>query len=108
VYPFAGILPDKTPLAIDKNEVAEVFAVPLKDLLNMAPVVGKVDIGTQQELGFPTQWAYGFQEGWNVRTAYEVFFYPWKGRIIWGITARVLHQFLERVRTLKEFPGKAE
>lgn len=106
VYPFAGILPDKTPLVIDKNEVAEVFAVPLKDLLNIAPVVGKVDIGTRQELGFPSQWAYGFQEGWNVRTAYEVFFYPWKGRIIWGITARVLHQFLERVRKMGEMPGQ--
>lgn len=108
VYPFAGILSNKVPLVVDQNEVAEVFGVPLKDLLAMAPVVGKVDMGTRQQLGFPRQWAYGFQEGWNVRKAYEVFFYPWKERIIWGITARVLHQFLERVRTLKEFPGKAE
>ena len=98
IYPFAGILPARMPLQLDRQEVGEVFSVPLKDLLETAPVVGKISLGTRQEPGFPAQWAYGFQEGWNVRGGYEVFFYPWKNRIIWGITARVLHQFLERVR----------
>ena len=97
-YPFAGILPARMPLQLDREEVGEVFSVPLKDLLAIHPVVGKLSLASRQEPGFPAQWAYGFQEGWNIRGGYEVFFYPWKNRIIWGITARVLHQFLERVR----------
>lgn len=98
IYPFAGILPARMPLQLDREEVGEVFSVPLKDLLAIHPVVGKLSLASRQEPGFPAQWAYGFQEGWNIRGGYEVFFYPWKNRIIWGITARVLHQFLERVR----------
>lgn len=98
IYPFAGILPARMPLQLDREEVGEVFSVPLKDLLAIHPVVGKLSLASRQEPGFPAQWAYGFQEEWNIRGGYEVFFYPWKNRIIWGITARVLHQFLERVR----------
>lgn len=98
IYPFAGILPSQVSLQLDKQEVGEVFSVPLKDLLAIHPVVGKLSLASRQEPGFPSQWAYGFQDGWNIRGGYEVFFYPWKKRIIWGITGRILHQFLERVR----------
>ena len=108
IYPFAGILPARMPLQLDREEVGEVFSVPLKDLLAIHPVVGKLSLASRQEPGFPAQWAYGFQEGWNIRGSYEVFFYPWKNRIIWGITARVLHQFLERVRQEGLSPKEAE
>lgn len=108
IYPFAGILPARVPLQLDRQEVGEVFSVPLKDLLSIHPVVGKLSLASRQEPGFPGQWAYGFQEGWNIRGSYEVFFYPWKNRIIWGITARVLHQFLERVRQGGLLPKEAD
>ena len=108
IYPFAGILPAQPPLRLDHTEVEEVFAVPLKDLLAIHPVVGKLSLASRQEPGFPAQWAYGFQDGWNIRGGYEVFFYPWKKRIIWGITARILHQFLERVRQGGLLPEEAD
>ena len=108
IYPFAGILPAQPPLRLDHTEVEEVLAVPLKDLLAIHPVVGKLSLASRQEPGFPAQWAYGFQDGWNIRGGYEVFFYPWKKRIIWGITARILHQFLERVRQGGLLPEEAD
>ena len=56
IYPFAGILPAQPPLRLDHTEVEEVFAVPLKDLLAIHPVVGKLSLASRQEPGFPAQW----------------------------------------------------
>lgn len=101
IYPYAGIIPSDVPITIDPEEVAEVFVVPLKDLLAMEPITGTIDLGSRRSDDFPYHLVkgYNFKPGWNKRATYTVYFYPWKDRVIWGITARVLHHFLEKVKS---------
>ena len=103
IYPYAGIIPKDAPITIDKSEVAEVFTVPVKDLLSMEPIKGYIDMGSCRHEDFPYELVkgYHFKPGWNKRSTYEVYFYPWKDRVIWGITARVLHHFLDKIKAKK-------
>lgn len=98
IYPYAGVLPPHEKLHIQKEEVGEVFTVPLRDLLQMEPVIGHVEIGSRREKDFPSALIHEMPRDWKHVTRYEVYFYPWKNRVIWGITARVLHHFLEKVK----------
>lgn len=98
IYPYAGILPAEEPLHIQAEEVGEVFTVPLEDLLHLTPLTGKVTMGSRREAGFPYPESQKNNTEWKPISTYPVYFYPWKNRMIWGITARVLHQFLERVK----------
>ena len=98
IFPFAGILQEGQELTVDPEEVGEVFAVPLKDLLAMTPETGTIQIGTHREDDFPEGLVAPVKPGWKPQFDYTVYFYPWKDKMIWGITARVLHNFLQLVR----------
>ena len=104
IFPYAGIIPADVPITTDPEEVAEVFTVPLRDLLAMEPMTSTIDLGSRRSDDFPYHMVkgYNFKPGWNKRTTYTVYFYPWQDRVIWGITARVLHHFLEKIRAKSE------
>jgi len=106
IYPYAGIIPKDAPITIDPEEVAEIFTVPVKDLLAMEPIIGHIDMGSRRDDTFPYHLVkgYHFKPGWNKRSTYDVYFYPWQDKVIWGITARVLHHFLEKIKGLGDVP----
>jgi 8-oxo-dGTP pyrophosphatase MutT (NUDIX family) len=77
VRPFVGVLtqPAPYPFVHSEIEVAEILEVPLAHLQDAANVM------TEQRL-------YQGRE----MTAYS---YRWREHLIWGATARILHQFLD-------------
>lgn len=81
VHPFVGWLEREPILQPSSVEVAEVLEVALDDLLNPATrVVGKVRIRPQIRL--------------------EVPYYAIQGHQVWGATALILGEFLNRLRAL--------
>ena len=66
------------------DEVGEVFTVPLQYLLNMEPTVLE-----------------GYNIDWKIRQNYSVYFYPYEQYTIWGLTGRVLKNFLDIYREAK-------
>jgi len=80
------------------DEVGEIFTVPLSYLLNMEPTVGHLDIGTKPLRDFPFHLLEGYQIDWKIRQNYSVYFYPYKQYTIWGLTGRVLKNFLDLYR----------
>ena len=98
IFPYAGVIDEKVPLSIQTDEVEELFAAPVQDLLSITPQTGKVSIGTKREEGFPDVLSNQELKKWQVRNTYDLFFYPYGKYMIWGITARILHNFLNRVR----------
>ena len=97
IYPFAGILSYDGPLSVDRSEVAEVFSVPLEALRGEKPLVASTAVGTQREGLFPLPGAASPDGSWRKLFSYDIYFYPYQGRMIWGITARILHNFLKRL-----------
>ena len=76
VTPVLAWLREKPPLTANPSEVSEIFWVPLA------------------ELAAARAWS-EWREREGVRR--KVWHYPWRGRDVWGLTANVLHELLERV-----------
>ena len=82
VTPFVAAIPWPYRFTLEAREVAEVFAVPVPDLLaktTPAPVTEMVD-------GRPL----------------ESYTYNYRGRVIFGATARILYKLLDIIRTIPE------
>ena len=83
------------------DEVGEVFTVPLQYLLNMEPTVGHLDIATRPLKDFPFYLLEGYNIDWKIRQNYSVYFYPYEQYTIWGLTGRVLKNFLDIYRKIR-------
>lgn len=82
-----------------RDEVQEVFTVPFRFFLDTEPEVYYNRTSMTPEPGFPYGWIGGEDYPW--RTArYPVLFYRYGGRVIWGMTARFIHNAVTLYRGL--------
>ena len=87
VTPFVGWLEDEPALEPNPGEVAEVLRVPVRELAEEI----------RREPGFEHAGRQYPTEAW-----------VWQDHVIWGVTARIIRQFLERLAEagLAEQPGR--
>jgi len=98
IYPYLGYIKDYTRIAINPDEVDSVFCVPLEFLQDHQPIKTKMKLSVDAHQDYPFELIpqgrnYPFRRG-----AYPVFFYLWKDHVIWGLTALILHHFLELLK----------
>ena len=79
-------------------EVEEIFAVPLEYFLNTEPkcytIRAKVDPGED----FPYELICGGRDyKWSTRKE-KIYFYQYNGRVIWGLTAKIMRAFIKVVK----------
>ncbi|WP_198003925.1 NUDIX hydrolase [Thermosinus carboxydivorans] len=102
LYPFVGYLAaDVADLKPNREEVAEVFTVPLVWLLAAQPQVGHMEMATRPLSDFPFHLLADYSPDWKPRITYPVWFYQYGARVIWGLTARVLKGFLDLCREME-------
>ncbi len=94
IHPFLGIIKNIDNLNINKDEVDHVFLVPITYLLKNKPITytNEVSIIPSNDFPYeiiPNQTNYKFAKG-----NYDVLFYKYNDYIIWGITAKILENFL--------------
>ncbi|MBP1155363.1 MULTISPECIES: CoA pyrophosphatase [unclassified Paenibacillus] len=95
VYPFAARISDYDQIRPNPDEVASVFGVPLEYLRSSTPELHYVDLSVSPRDDFPyDRIPNGRNYKWGRGTVPE-FFYYYEGRVIWGLTARILNHFLE-------------
>lgn len=98
IYPFVGEIKDLKGLALNDKEVDEVFTVPLAYFLRNEPDVYKLDFKIVPEKDFPFHLIQGGKNyNWRLRQLDE-FFYEYDGRIIWGLTARIIKHFVHLLK----------
>ncbi|HCG4535983.1 NUDIX hydrolase [Ureibacillus chungkukjangi] len=98
VYPFVAILHTYPLDSYNQDEVEEVFTVPLKWLLNCKPYCHLVSIEPRPSSDFPFHKIMnGAEYQWRAR-AIEEWFFDYEGYTIWGLTARILKYFVERLK----------
>lgn len=99
VYPFVVTIDDPLVLtAYNKDEVEEVFTVPLKWLLDHEPYMHLVSMQPTPAEDFPfDRIARGSDYQWGTR-AIEEWFYDYGDYTIWGLTARILKHFIETIK----------
>lgn len=99
IYPYCGLLNNikLDEIEFNRNEVSSIFTVPLKKLLLQEPKVSNMKINVEPLKNFPFHLiqngsAYGWKAG-----KYPVYFYEYEDNVIWGITAKILKNFLDRI-----------
>ncbi|MBP1934666.1 NUDIX hydrolase [Ammoniphilus resinae] len=98
IYPYLSLLKEGTPLHPDPDEVAELFTVPLEFLVDNQPDLHLVPIEMKPPEDFPFDLIpNGKYYKWRKAQIPE-YFYRYRDKVIWGITARILHDFLEKLK----------
>ncbi|RHW36169.1 CoA pyrophosphatase [Lysinibacillus yapensis] len=98
VYPFAGIIENHQMHDYNRHEVEDVFTVPLNWLLNHQPYRHLVSVEPKPADDFPFHKIMnGDKYQWRVRSM-EEWFYDYEGYTIWGLTARILKYFIEKIK----------
>lgn len=95
IYCYVGVLDIEDPMAlpINKDEVKELFTVPLDFFLSEPPTVHHIGMRLEIPETFPFDKIQN-GKGYNWRDGrYPVHFYEYGGHIIWGMTARMVHNF---------------
>ena len=114
VYPFVGIWNSETgdgsvPVHCEnwnfnKDEVSELFTVPLSWLLQTAPRIGTAHIHIKRKEDFPFELVPQLDPGKDFHQEYPIYFYQYGDKVIWGMTAAILHSFIDRFgKGLAEF-----
>lgn len=99
LFSFVGEIPPVEALTPCADEVDSVFTVPLARLLTLEPKPHYINVRAEPPADFPFDKIPGGQTyPWRTGILPEVF-YEIDGRIIWGLTARILQQFLTLIRT---------
>lgn len=94
IYPFAGTIADSEQISPNAAEVGEVFTVPLSFFKKNQPERYKINYQVEPEDGFPFDLIIGGENyNWQTRTLDE-HFYNYNGKVIWGLTAKVLNHFI--------------
>lgn len=89
IYPFIGYITNYG-YTFNSNEVKEVFCVPLKWILENEPSLHTIDVELKPDCTFPFDMIpYGRKYPW-AKGKYQVYFYEYNNRIIWGITAKIV------------------
>ncbi len=98
IYCFAGIIKNiesKKDIILNTDEVKSIFTVPLDFFVNKEPILHYVTIKPYTDKKFPYSM---IQNGTNYKWRngkYPIYFYKYNERIIWGITARFIKNFID-------------
>jgi len=98
LYPYLGAIADLSKVQEDKAEVAELFTIPLSVLFTLKPRQSAVTIASRPQEDFPYELVPSYQKNWRQLRVYQMYFYTYENKVIWGMTARVLHNFLEQLK----------
>lgn len=102
VYTFLGYIKNIGPAEINysSDEVYELFFVPLSYFLETEPEKYYMNYYPKTDDDFPYQMiANGKNYDWE-SIRYPVYFYKYKGYIIWGLTAKITRSFINKIKDL--------
>jgi 8-oxo-dGTP pyrophosphatase MutT (NUDIX family) len=97
IHPYLGIVEDMKEININEREVDKVFYVPINYLINHNPleVISKINIKRPEE--FPYDLIVNKENYKFTDANYRSLFYNYETYNIWGITAEMLKNFLEKL-----------
>lgn len=97
IYPFVGIIKSLENISINTDEVANIFTVPIKWLINNPPRQSSMQIAYRPANDFPFDLLPERSKTWQKRHEYPIYFYHYNEYVIWGLTAKLVNSFLDTV-----------
>lgn len=100
IHSFLGKISSINDIYINKDEVDSFFTVPLSFLVNYTPEQHINSLIPNFDENFPFD-SIPNGKNYKFRTAqYKTYFYRYKDKVIWGITAMILENFVSKLRQL--------
>lgn len=96
IYAYVGILNDYRGTFND--EVSEVFTIPLSFLLTQKPLCHYIDVNMHPKKDFPFHLIQNGKDYKWSKGKYPVYFYMYEDKVIWGITARIIYDFISLIK----------
>lgn len=98
IHPFVGFIHNLEILNPNVDEVDHIFLVPLSHLLENDPLRYKNEVRVIPNKNFPynlipNKESYKFKSG-----SYDSLFYKYNDYVIWGITGKILENFLSLIK----------
>ncbi|PUU86490.1 MAG: NUDIX hydrolase, partial [Halanaerobium sp.] len=100
IYAFVGKINVDSieEIKVNNYEVEEIFTVPLKFFLNHQAEKYAAVLKSEFDQDFPYH-LLPQGERYNPRQGdYQIYFYRYQGRVIWGITAEITKTFIDIIR----------
>ena len=99
IYAFIGCLKINDLSEIKpNNEVAEVFAVPLEYFLENQPEKYGAHLKSEFDEDFPYHLLPDGKNHKKLKSEYDIYFYRYQNRVIWGITAELSKNFIDIIK----------
>lgn len=101
IYPYLGIIEDAGIIKPNHYEVASTFLAPV-EYFTSPPGASTVEVATRYAADFPYHRvppSYKKRENWLKQWSFPVYFYEYRGHFIWGVTARILYNFINLLST---------
>ncbi|MED0685472.1 CoA pyrophosphatase [Anoxybacillus ayderensis] len=100
IYPFVAFV-DIEQMQINEKEVEDVFTVPLSFFIETKPEIYRVQFEPKPEDDFPfDDIPGGRQYNWRPRQIEEYFYY-YKDKVIWGLTAKIVYHFARLIEQMR-------
>jgi len=99
IYPYIGVIKGYNG-TFNKDEVKEVFAVPISFLLSNEPLCHYIDVNLRPKEDFPYDLIQNGKDYKWGKGKYPVYFYLYEDKIIWGITARITYDFIKNLKEI--------
>ncbi|MCX7883500.1 MAG: CoA pyrophosphatase [Caloramator sp.] len=98
IYTFIARIKDVDKISFSKDEVEKLIFIPLNFFINTKPKIMKIKTSTNPIEEFPYDIGVT-SENYNWESAkLNVYFYKYEGNIIWGLTAKIIHSFINRIK----------
>lgn len=98
------VYPDYKNWEYNKDEVEDLFTVPLEYLLKIEPKTATMDVRITYGDDFPYELVTTRDKDWELHKDYKIYFYRYEDKVIWGMTAHILHSFIKKYgEVLKKF-----
>ncbi|WP_042355446.1 NUDIX hydrolase [Bacillus rubiinfantis] len=102
IYPYVGLLTRPEKIQSNPEEVGELFTVPLSFFKNHEPDIHFVEFKVVPKLDFPFALIPGGKNYYWRTRGMEEYFYVYRDKAIWGLTARILAHFIELIQKRKD------
>jgi 8-oxo-dGTP pyrophosphatase MutT (NUDIX family) len=94
IHPYVGKI-KTADIRHNPREVEETFLVPIDFFLAEPPYMTTAEVATRYSPDFPLyKVPPAYKEGWQMRSTYPMYFYEYGKYFIWGMTCRILYNFL--------------
>ncbi|SKA97680.1 ADP-ribose pyrophosphatase YjhB, NUDIX family [Caloramator quimbayensis] len=97
IYTFIARIKDANKINFSKDEVEKIIFIPLDFFIKTKPQVMKIKTTTNPLEEFPYDIGVTSKNYKWESTKLNVYFYKYENYVIWGLTAKIIHSFIDRI-----------